>query len=332
MDIKAADVAKLRKMTGAGMMDCKKALVEAEGDFTRAQEIIREKGKLVAAKRADRETTEGAVKARVQNGKAILVCLGCETDFVSQNAEFQALADQIADAAISYCPADLEALKGCKMANGETVEDAISQQTGKSGEKHSLAFYGKLEAPYIASYIHAINGKLGAIVSFNKQIPEDLAKGIAIQVVTMNPVSVSAADCPAEVIEKERQVAIEKTKEEQIQKAVDAALKKAGINPAHCDSEDHIESNTAKGWLTPEQAEQARKIKKEVAEQKAANLPEQMVQNIANGRIQKFLKENTLEEQEYQMGDGKVTVKDTLAAADKEAKIVAFYRFSLTDD
>ena len=332
MDIKAADVAKLRKMTGAGMMDCKKALVEAEGDFTRAQEIIREKGKLVAAKRADRETTEGAVKARVQNGKAILVCLGCETDFVSQNAEFQALADQIADAAISYCPADLEALKGCKMANGETVEDAISQQTGKSGEKHSLAFYGKLEAPYIASYIHAINGKLGAIVSFNKQIPEDLAKGIAIQVVTMNPVSVSAADCPAEVIEKERQVAIEKTKEEQIQKAVDAALKKAGINPAHCDSEDHIESNTAKGWLTPEQAEQARKIKKEVAEQKAANLPEQMVQNIANGRIQKFLKENTLEEQEYQMGDGKVTVKDTLAAADKEAKIVAFYRFSLTDE
>ena len=331
MDIKAADVAKLRKMTGAGMMDCKKALVEAEGDFTRAQEIIREKGKLVAAKRADRETTEGAVKARVQNGKAILVCLGCETDFVSQNAEFQALADQIADAAISYCPADLEALKGCKMANGETVEDAISQQTGKSGEKHSLAFYGKLEAPYIASYIHAINGKLGAIVSFNKQIPEDLAKGIAIQVVTMNPVSVSAADCPAEVIEKERQVAIEKTKEEQIQKAVDAALKKAGINPAHCDSEDHIESNTAKGWLTPEQAEQARRIKKEVAEQKAANLPAQMIEQIANGRVQKFLKESTLEEQEYQMADEKISVKAALAAADPEAKIVAFKRFSLND-
>ena len=150
MEIKALDVAKLRKMTGAGMMDCKKALVEAEGDFDRAQEIIREKGKLVAAKRADRETTEGAVKARVAEGKAILVCLGCETDFVSQNAEFQALADAIADAAIAACPADLEALKACKLANGETVEDAISQQTGKSGEKHTLAFYGKLEAPYVA--------------------------------------------------------------------------------------------------------------------------------------------------------------------------------------
>ena len=332
MEIKAADVAKLRKMTGAGMMDCKKALVEAEGDFTRAQEIIREKGKLVAAKRADRETTEGAVKARVEGGKAILICLGCETDFVSQNSEFQDLANAIADAAIKNLPADTEALKACKIANGETVEDAISQQTGKSGEKHTLAFYGKLEAPYISQYVHAINGKLGAIVAFNKPVSEELGKGIAMQVVSMNPVSVAAADCPAEVVEKERQVAIEKTKEEQIQKAVDSALKKAGINPAHCDSEDHIESNTAKGWLTPEQAQQAREIKVRVAAEKAANLPEQMIQNIANGRVQKFFKENTLEEQEYQMGDGKASVKEVLAAADKEAKVLSFYRFSLTDD
>ena len=332
MEIKAADVAKLRKMTGAGMMDCKKALVEAEGDFNRAQEIIREKGKLVAAKRADRETTEGAVKVRVADGKAIIICLGCETDFVSSNSEFQALANEIADAAIKNFPADAEALKACTISNGETVEDAISQQTGKSGEKHVLAFYQKLEAPYISQYVHAINGKLGAIVAFNKAVSDELGKGIAMQVVSMNPVSVSAADCPAEVVEKEREVAIQKTKDEQIQKAVDAALKKAGINPAHCDSEDHIESNTAKGWLTPEQAQQAREIKVKVAAEKAANLPEQMIQNIANGRVQKFFKECTLEEQEYQMGDGKVSVKDTLAAADKEAKVVAFYRFSLTDD
>ena len=332
MEIKAADVAKLRKMTGAGMMDCKKALVEAEGDFARAQEIIREKGKLVAAKRADRETTEGAVKARVEGGKAIIICLGCETDFVSQNSEFQALANAIADSAIKNFPADVEALKACKLANGETVEDAISQQTGKSGEKHTLAFYGRLEAPYIAQYVHAINGKLGAIVAFNKVVPEELGKGVAMQVVSMNPVSVSAADCPADVVEKERQVAIEKTKEEQIQKAVDAALKKAGINPAHCDSEDHIESNTAKGWLTPVQAQQAREIKVKVAAEKAANLPEQMIQNIANGRVQKFFKECTLEEQEYQMGDGKVSVKDAIAAVDKDAKVAGFHRFSLTDD
>ena len=332
MEIKAVDVAKLRKMTGAGMMDCKKALVEADGDFNRAQEIIREKGKLVAAKRADRETTEGAVKVRVEGGKAIIICLGCETDFVSSNSEFQALANEIADAAIKNFPADAEALKACTISNGETVEDAISQQTGKSGEKHVLAFYQKLEAPYISQYVHAINGKLGAIVAFNKAVSDELGKGIAMQVVSMNPVSVSAADCPAEVVEKEREVAIQKTKDEQVQKAVDAALKKAGINPAHCDSEDHIESNTAKGWLTPEQAQQAREIKVKVAAEKAANLPEQMIQNIAAGRVQKFFKENTLEEQEYQMGDGKVSVKDTLAAADKEAKVVAFYRFSLTDD
>jgi len=331
MEIKAADVMKLRQMTGAGMMDCKKALVEAEGDYTRAQEIIREKGKLVAAKRADRNTTEGAVRANVAGNKAVMVCLGCETDFVSKNAEFQALADAVLAAAVAGYPADLEGLKACKMADGRTVEEAITQQTGKTGEKHELVGYAIIDAPYVVSYVHALNGKLGAIVGFNKEVPADLAKGVAMQVASMNPVSISAADCPAEVVEKERQVAVEKTKEEQIQKAVEAALKKAGINPAHVDSEDHIESNMGKGWITPEQAAQAREIKKTVAEQKAANLPEQMIQNIANGRIAKFFKENTLEEQEYQMGDGKVSVKDSIAAIDKDAKIVAFKRFSLSE-
>ena len=127
MEIKAADVAKLRKMTGAGMMDCKNALVEAEGDFNRAQEIIREKGKLVAAKRADRETTEGAVVARINGNKAILVSLGCETDFVAANAEFKALAEAIADAAIAAFPADKEALTNVKMADGRTVGEAITE-------------------------------------------------------------------------------------------------------------------------------------------------------------------------------------------------------------
>ena len=141
---------KLRKMTSAGMMDCKKALTEAEGDFNKAIEIIREKGKLVAAKRADRETTEGAVKARIEGGKGILVCLGCETDFVSRNADFQALAEAIADVAIAQAPADLEALKACKMADGQTVEDAVEAQTGKTGEKHVLAYYALVEAPFVA--------------------------------------------------------------------------------------------------------------------------------------------------------------------------------------
>ena len=322
---------KLRKMTSAGMMDCKKALEEAEGDFNKAMGIIREKGKLVAAKRADRETSEGAVKARVAGGKAILVCLGCETDFVSRNSDFQNLANAIADVAIANCPADLEGLKACKMSDGFTVAEAVEAQTGKTGEKHVLAYYAIVEAPFVVEYIHTLNGKLGALVGFNKEVPADLAKGVVMQVASMNPVAISPADCPAEVLENEKKIAIEKTKEEQVQKAVDAALKKAGINPAHVDSEDHIESNTAKGWITPEQAAQAREIIKTVGEQKAANLPAQMVENIANGRVQKFLKENTLTEQEYQMSDDKKTVAQAIAAVDKDAKVVAIKRFSLND-
>ena len=322
---------KLRKMTSAGMMDCKKALEEAQGDFNKAMDIIREKGKLVAAKRADRETSEGAVKARVEGNKGILVCLGCETDFVSRNSDFQNLAEAIADVAIAQCPADLEGLKACKMADGYTVEEAVEAQTGKTGEKHVLVGYALVEAPFVAQYIHKITGKLGALVGFNKEVPAELAKGIVMQVASMNPVAISAEDCPQEVIDSERNVAIQKTKDEQIQKAVDAALKKAGINPAHVDSEDHIESNAAKGWLTPEQANQAREIIKTVSAEKAANLNEQMIQNIANGRVQKFLKEQTLLEQDYQMSDEKISVKDALAAADKEAKVVVIKRFSLND-
>ena len=331
MEIKAADVMKLRQMTGAGMMDCKKALVEANGDYARAQEIIREKGKLVAAKRADRETTEGAVLAEVNGGKAILVSLGCETDFVSKNAEFQATAQAIADAAMAAFPEDAEALKACTLADGQTVEAAITQQTGKTGEKHTLAYYARLEAPYISSYIHKINGKLGAIVAFNKEVPAEVGKGIAMQVASMNPVAVNKESVPQEVIDKELTVAVEKTREELVKKAVNSALEKAGINPAHVDSEDHIESNTAKGWLTPEQADKAREIIKTVSAEKAANLAEAMVNNIANGRLNKFFKENTLEEQEYQMGDGKTSVKAAIAAADKEAKVTVFKRISLVD-
>ena len=260
MEIKAADVAKLRQMTGAGMMDCKKALVEANGDFNRAQEIIREKGKLVAAKRSDRETTEGAVIALVNadNTKAIITCLGCETDFVAKNAEFKALANSIATAALENLPADLAGLMACSF-NGQTVEEAITQQTGKSGEKHAVPFYGKIEAPYIGSYMHIINGKLAAIVGFNKEVPAEVAKGMAMQVASMNPVAIDPESVPQEVINNELTVAVEKTKEELVLKAVEAALKKAGINPSHVDSEDHIESNMAKvGSLRSKQLKHVR--------------------------------------------------------------------------
>ena len=331
MEIKAAEVAKLRQMTGAGMMDCKKALVEANGDFERAKEIIREKGKLVAAKRADRETSEGAVIAKVNGEKAIVIGLGCETDFVAKNAEFQALAEAIAEAAIANFPADKEALMACVLADGRTVEAAVTEQTGKTGEKHVIVAYETVEAPYIASYIHAINGKLAAIVGFNKEFDAQVAKGVAMQVASMNPVAVSAESVPQSVIDSELKTATEKTKEELVKKAVDAALTKAGINPAHVDSEAHIESNQSKGWITAEQAEQAREIIKTVSAEKAANLPEQMVANIAKGRLQKFFKEQTLEEQGYQMGDGKTAVKDVVKAADAEAKVLSFKRVSLAD-
>ena len=194
-----------------------------------------------------------------------------------------------------------------------------------------LAYYAIVEAPFVAQYIHAINGKLGAIVGFNKPVDEALAKGVVMQVASMNPVSVGADDCPKEVLDNEFTVAVQKTKDEMVQKAIDAALNKAGINPAHVDSEDHIESNTAKGWITPEQAAKAREIIKTVGEEKAANLNEQMIQNIAKGRVQKFLKESTLEEQDYQMADEKISVKAAIAAVDKEAKVLAFKRFSLND-
>ena len=217
------------------------------------------------------------------------------------------------------------------MADGYTVQEAVEAQTGKTGEKHVLAYYALVEAPFVAQYIHKINGKLGALVGFNKPLPEELAKGVVMQVASMNPVAISAEDCPKEVLDNEYQVAVQKTKEEQVQKAIEAALKKAGINPAHVDSEEHIESNTSKGWLTPEQAAQAREIIKTVGEQKAANLPEQMIENIAKGRVQKFLKEQTLLEQEYQMSDDKISVKDALAAADKDVKVLSFKRFSLND-
>ena len=278
----------------------------------------------------DNETTQGAVLSRINGGKAILVCLGCETDFVAATPDFKALAASIADAAIAEFPADLAALKAVKTATGYTLDEDITNQAGKTGEKHILAYYAGIEAPFVSEYVH-FNGKLGAIVAFNKEVPAEIARGIAMQVASMNPVAVDEASVPAEVLESEKTVAIQKTKDEQVQKAIDAALKKVGINPAHVDSEDHIESNTAKGWLTPEQAAQAREIIAKVGAEKAANLPEQMIQNIANGRIQKFLKENTLENQDFVQSDEKVSVAAYIKSVDPEAKVLCFRRYSLND-
>ncbi|MBR4994801.1 MAG: elongation factor Ts [Alistipes sp.] len=213
MEIKAADVMKLRKMTGAGMMDCKKALMEAEGDFERAKDIIREKGKLVVSKRADRSASEGVVVTKVVGQKAYLLCLACETDFVAQNSEFSASANAILEIAVANDAADVEALKAIKNAEGITVEEMVTEKSGQTGEKVELAYYGRIEAPYCNAYVH-FNKKLGTILGFNKEVSDEVAHTIAMQATAMAPLSIDENDCPADVVEKEKAIALEMMKQD----------------------------------------------------------------------------------------------------------------------
>ena len=213
MEIKAADVMKLRKMTGAGMMDCKKALIEAEGDYERAKDIIREKGKLVVSKRADRTATEGYVVTKIVGEKAYLLCLACETDFVAQNAEFGASASAILDLAVAADAADLETLLAVKNAEGHTVEEMVTEKSGQTGEKVELAHYSRIEAPYCHAYVH-FNKKLGTILGFNKEVPVEVAHTVAMQATAMAPIAIDEADCPADVVAHEKSIAMEQMKQD----------------------------------------------------------------------------------------------------------------------
>ena len=213
MEIKAADVMKLRKMTGAGMMDCKKALIEAEGDFERAKDIIREKGKLVVSKRADRTATEGVVVSKIVGEKAYLLCLACETDFVAANSEFSASAEAILALAVANDVADLQALMAVKNEEGRTVEEMVTEKSGQTGEKVELAYYGRIEAPYCNAYVH-FNKKLGTVLGFNKEVPEAVAHTVAMQATAMAPISIDENDCPAEIVEKEKAIALEQMKQD----------------------------------------------------------------------------------------------------------------------
>ena len=213
MEIKAADVMKLRKMTGAGMMDCKKALIEAEGDYNRAQDNIREKGKLVVAKRADRTATEGVVVTKIVGGKAYILCLACETDFVAQNAEYAASANAMLEVAVAADAADRDALLATKNAEGHTVEEMVTEKSGQTGEKIELAYYARIEAPYCTAYVH-FNKKLGTVLGFNKAVPEEVAHAVAMQATAMAPIAIDVADCPADVVAHERQIAVEAMKQD----------------------------------------------------------------------------------------------------------------------
>ena len=204
---------KLRKMTGAGMMDCKKALIEAEGDFARAQDIIREKGKLIVAKRADRTATEGVVVTKIVGTKAYILCLACETDFVAQTVEFSASANAMLEVAVAADAADTAALLATKNAEGITVEEMVTEKSGQTGEKCELAYYARIEAPYCHAYVH-FNKKLGTVLGFNKEISEEVAHTVAMQATAMAPISIDENDCPAETVEHERKIAIEAMKQD----------------------------------------------------------------------------------------------------------------------
>ena len=327
MAVTMADITKLRKMTGAGMMDCKNALTEADGDYDKAMEIIRKKGQAVAAKRSEREASEGCVLAKTTGDYAVVIALKCETDFVAQNADFVKLTQDILDLAVANKCKTLDEVKALPMGNG-TVQDAVTDRSGITGEKMELDGYMTVEGTNTVVYNHMNRNGLCTIVAFNKEVNEALAKQVAMQIAAMSPIAVDEDGVSEEIKQKEVEVAIEKTKVELVQKAVDAALTKAGINPAHVDSEDHMESNMAKGWITAEDVAKAKEIIASVSAEKAAHLPEQMIQNIAKGRLGKFLKEVCLLNQEDIM-DAKKTVREVLKAADPELKVVDFKRFYL---
>ena len=274
MEIKAADVMKLRKMTGAGMMDCKKALMEAEGDFARAQDIIREKGKLVVAKRADRNATEGMVATKVVGNKAYILCLACETDFVAQNEEYAASVNAMLDLAVAADAVDRDALLAVKDAEGHTVEELVTEKSGQTGEKVELAYYARIEAPYCAAYVH-FNKKLGTVLGFNKAIDEEVAKKVAMQATAMAPISIDENDCPADVVAKEKEIQMEMMKQDP----------------------------------------------------KNANKPEAILEKIAEGKMRKFFEENTLLNQAV-VGE-KISIREFIESADKEATVVAYKRFAL---
>lgn len=270
--ITAAEVNKLRKATGAGMMDCKKALVEAEGDYDKAIEILRKKGQKVAANRADRESSEGAVIATVNddNTKGVIVSLNCETDFVAKNDSFVQLAQDFAKLALEVNSKD-ELL--AKDYNGITVQEKLTEQTGVIGEKIEIGDFRTLEAPFVGSYIHAGN-KIAVLTGLSGKTDnaEEVAKNVSMQAAAMNPVALNEDGVDQSVVEKEIEIAKEQLREE--------------------------------------------------------GKPEDMLDNIAKGKIKRFFKDNTLVNQAF-IKDNKMTVAEYVKSEDKDLSVVAFERVAL---
>lgn len=271
-NISAADVKKLRETTGAGMMDCKKALVEAEGDFEKAIEVLRKKGQKVAAKRADRESSEGAAIAVVNsdNTVGVSIVLGCETDFVGKNDDFVQLAKDLAAEAVNH--ADKDAFLAADFG-GMTVADKLIEQTGVIGEKIQINDFTRVEAPFVGSYIHAGN-KIATVVGLSEATEgaDVVAKDVAMQAAAMNPIALDEAGVDQETIDKEIEIAKDQLRQE--------------------------------------------------------GKPEAMLDNIAKGKIKRFMKDNTLVNQMF-IKDNKITVAQYVATLGKDVKVVAFTRVAL---
>jgi len=271
MAIAAADVMKLRKATGAGMMDCKNALTETDGDFDAAVQIIREKGKAIANKRADREASEGVVLAKVAGKKVGVISLNCETDFVAKNQSFIDLTNKMLDTALASNVTDIEGALALDM-DGRSIADHVTEQTGIIGEKLEISYFSVIEAETVVGYIHPGN-KLATAVGFNKEIAdEQVAKDIAMQVAAMSPVAVNKEEVSADVVDKELEIAKEKYRQE--------------------------------------------------------GKPENMLDKIAQGALNKFFKENTLLEQAF-VKDNKQNIKKYLQSVDKDLTVTSFIRYTL---
>ena len=327
MAVTMADITKLRKLTGAGMMDCKNALNDAEGDFDKAVKIIREKGQAVAAKRSDREASEGCVLVKVEGGFGAILALKCETDFVAKNEDFVKLTQDILDAAVANKCQTIEEINALPLGD-VTVAQAITDRSGITGEKMELDGYTTIEGASVASYNHQNKNFLCTLVALNEVADAHVGRDIAMQVAAMNPVAVNEAGVPEAVKQAELQVAIDKTKLEQVEKAVEVALKKAGFNLYIAENEEHLNEGIMKGSITEAQAEEIRQLKATVAAEKAANLPEAMIEKIAQGRLNKFFKESCLLNQEY-IQDGSKTVAEYLKSISPELTVTGFRRFTL---
>lgn len=269
----AADVAKLRNTTGAGMMDCKKALTEAEGDFEKAIDILRKKGQKVAANRADRDSSEGAVIAKVNGDhtKGAIISLNCETDFVAKNDAFVNLANELADQALEY--ASKEDFLASDF-NGMTVADKLIEQTGVIGEKIEIGAFETIQGPYLGSYIHAGN-KIAAITSLSEDVSgaDEAAKSVSMQVAAMNPIALDETKVSQDTINKELEIERE-------------LLLKEGK-------------------------------------------PENIIENILKGKMQRFYKDNTLVHQAF-IKDGNVSVADYVKSVNDDLKVLGFVRVALS--